>query len=92
MRYAVVIEKAAKNYSAYFPDVPGCVAAGKTVEQTLDLLREALVIHFDAMSSDGETIPDPESLVTYVDVETPPERTRVPATQLKRKAKSKSVA
>jgi len=92
MRYAVVIEKAAKNYSAYLPDVPGCIAAGKTVEETLDLLREALVMHFDAMSSDGEKIPDPESLVTYVEVETPAERARVPTTQLKRKAKSKNVA
>ena len=40
MRYAVVIEKAARNYSAYLPDVPGCIAAGKTVGETLSLLRE----------------------------------------------------
>ena len=90
MRYAVVIEKAAKNYSAYLPDVPGCIAAGKTVEQTLSLLREALVMHFDAMNDDKETIPDPDSLVTYLDVETPAERAT--ANQTKRKAKSKEVA
>ena len=62
MRYAVVIEKATKNYSAYLPDVPGCVAGGKTVEETLSLLREALVMHFNAMNDDGEIIPDPDSL------------------------------
>jgi predicted RNase H-like HicB family nuclease len=90
MRYAVVIEKAAKNYSAYLPDVPGCIAAGKTVEETLSLLREALVMHFDAMNNDGETIPDPDSLVTYLDVETPAERAIT--SQTKRKTKSKEVA
>jgi len=74
VRYAVVIEKATKNYSAYLPDVPGCIAAGKTVEETLSLLREALIMHFHAMSNDGETIPNPDSLVTYFDVETPAER------------------
>jgi predicted RNase H-like HicB family nuclease len=90
MRYAVVIERAAKNYSAYFPDVPGCIAAGKTVEETLSLLRDALVMHFDAMRSDGEKIPDPGSLVTYIEVETPAERAATP--QQRPKAASKVVA
>jgi predicted RNase H-like HicB family nuclease len=90
MRYAVVIENASKNYSAYLPDVPGCIAAGKTVEETLSLLREALAMHFEAMSNDGEKIPDPDSLVTYLDVETPAERATT--TQTKRKTRSKAVA
>ena len=76
MRYAVVLEKASKNYSAYLPDVPGCVAAGKTVEETLSLLRGALKMHFDAMSRDGETIPNPDSLVTYLDVDWMVEKAR----------------
>ena len=90
MRYAVVIEKATKNYSAYLPDVPGCIAAGKTVEETLSLLREALAMHFDAMNDDGETIPDPDSLVTYLEVETPAERAT--STPTKRKTTPKAVA
>ncbi|HET6246940.1 MAG TPA: type II toxin-antitoxin system HicB family antitoxin [Tepidisphaeraceae bacterium] len=90
MRYAVVIEKATKNYSAYLPDVPGCVAAGKTVEETLSLLREAVAMHFDAMNRDGETIPDPDSLVTYFDVETPAER--VSTSPQRRRPVSKAIA
>ncbi|HET6250721.1 MAG TPA: type II toxin-antitoxin system HicB family antitoxin [Tepidisphaeraceae bacterium] len=68
MRYAVVIEKAKRNYSAYIPDVPGCIATGKTVQQTLSSLREALEFHFEGMREDGEKIPDPETLVDYIDV------------------------
>ncbi len=68
MRYAVVIEKAKRNYSAYIPDVPGCIATGKTVQQTLSSLREALEFHFDGMREDGDKIPDPETLVDYIDV------------------------
>jgi predicted RNase H-like HicB family nuclease len=68
MRYAVVIERAARNYSAYVPDVPGCVATGKTVAQTMASLREALEMHFADMRKDGEPIPDPETLCDYVDV------------------------
>jgi predicted RNase H-like HicB family nuclease len=71
MRYAVVIEKAKRNYSAYLPDVPGCVATGRTVQQTLDRLREALAMHFDGMQEDGEPIPDPQTLVDYIDAELP---------------------
>ena len=78
MRYAVVIEKAARNYSAYVPDVPGCVATGKTVQQTLDRLRGALEFHFEGMRQDGEPIPDPQTLVTYLDVPTPAEAAAKP--------------
>jgi len=68
MRYAVVIEKAAKNYSAYVPDLPGCIATGKTVQETLDHLRSAMQMHVDGMREDGDTIPDPATLVDYVDL------------------------
>ena len=71
MHYAVVIEKAARNYSAYLPDVPGCISTGKTVAQTLANLREALQMHFDAMVEDGDPIPNPETLCDYIDVEIP---------------------
>jgi predicted RNase H-like HicB family nuclease len=68
MRYAVVIEKASNNFSAYVPDVPGCVSAGSTVEETLVNIREALLFHFDGMREDGDPLPDPQTLVDYVDV------------------------
>ena len=67
MRYAVVIEKAEENYSAYVPDLPGCVAAGDTVEETDHLIREAIEIHLKGMREDGLPIPEPTSQVNYVD-------------------------
>jgi predicted RNase H-like HicB family nuclease len=68
MRYAVVIERAENNCSAYVPDIPGCVSAGATIEETLANIREALQFHFDGMREDGQAIPDPQTLVDYVDV------------------------
>jgi predicted RNase H-like HicB family nuclease len=68
MRYAVVIEKAATNYSAYVPDLPGCVATGATVEETEQLIREAIEFHLSGLRDDGVPIPPPSSQVDYVDV------------------------
>jgi predicted RNase H-like HicB family nuclease len=68
MRYAVVIEKTAKNYSAYVPDLPGCVATGATVEETEQLIREAIEFHLSGLRDDGVPIPQPSSQVDYVDV------------------------
>jgi len=75
MQYAVVIEKSPRNYSAYLPDVPGCVASGKTVQQTIDRLREALAMHFRDMVERGEQLPDPETIVDHIDVALPAEVT-----------------
>jgi predicted RNase H-like HicB family nuclease len=68
MRYAVVIEKAEKNYSAYVPDLPGCVATGATLEQAEAEIREAIEFHIEGMREDGLPIPEPGSKVEYVDV------------------------
>jgi predicted RNase H-like HicB family nuclease len=68
-RYAIVIEKAATNYSGYVPDLPGCVATGATVEETERLLREAIALHLDGMEEDGIPIPEPSSVVDYVEME-----------------------
>jgi len=68
MKYAIVIEKAENNYSAYVPDLPGCVATGATVEEVEQQIREAIEFHLDGMREDGEPIPDPSSHVEYVDV------------------------
>jgi len=68
MRYAIVIENAGPNYSAYVPDLPGCVATGTTVEDAEREIREAIELHLEGMRDDGEAIPEPSSAVRYVDV------------------------
>jgi len=68
MRYAIVIEKAENNYSAYVPDLPGCVATGATVEEVEAQIREAIGFHLDGLREDGVVIPQPASRVEYVDV------------------------
>ena len=68
MRYAVVIEKAENNYSAYVPDLPGCVATGATVEETESQIREAIEFHLEGLRRDGAPIPQPASRVEYVDI------------------------
>ena len=68
MRYAIVIEKAEGNYSAYVPDLPGCVSTGATVEETEKSIREAIALHLDGMREDGTPIPQPLSHVEYVEV------------------------
>ncbi len=67
MRYAVVIEKAGDNYSAYVPDLPGCVATGATVEETENEIREAIRFHIQGLTEDGIAVPPPASLAEYVE-------------------------
>ncbi len=67
MRYAVVIEKADNNYSAYVPDLPGCVAAGATVEEVEREIKEAIRFHVDGLRQDGLSIPQPSAVCEYVD-------------------------
>lgn len=68
MRYAIVIERTPNNYSAYVPDLPGCVATGETVEEVEDLIRGAIEMHLAGIREDGDPIPPPSSQVEYVDV------------------------
>jgi len=68
MQYAIVIEKAEGNYSAYVPDLPGCVATGATVEETETSIREAISFHLDGMRDDGIPIPSASSHVEYVEI------------------------
>jgi len=68
MRYAVVIEKAEGNYSAYVPDLPGCAATGETVAETKSQIREAIEFHLEGMRKDGIAIPQPASRVEYIDI------------------------
>ena len=68
MRYAIVIEKAESNYSAYVPDLPGCVAAGASIQQVEAEIREAIEFHIDGLREDGSLIPLPSSQVEYIEI------------------------
>ena len=68
MRYAVVIENAGSNFSAYVPDLPGCVATGATVPEAEQAIREAIEFHLEGLREDGLPTPPPSSRVDYVEV------------------------
>ena len=68
MRYAVVIEKAEANYSAYVPDLPGCIATGASLQEGEAEIREAIAFHLDGMREDGLPIPAPTSTVEYIEL------------------------
>jgi predicted RNase H-like HicB family nuclease len=68
MRSAIVIEKAQGNYSAYVPDLPGCVATGDTVAEVEREIMEAIEFHLDGLREDGAEIPQPSSQVEYIEI------------------------
>lgn len=68
MRYAIVVEKTASNYSAYVPDLPGCVATGMTIEETEREIREAIAFHIEGLIEDGLAVPPAQSIVEYLEV------------------------
>ncbi len=68
MRYAIVIETAGDNFSAYVPDLPGCVATGETLEDTEERIREAIQDHLDGLRADSLPVPPASSRVDYVEV------------------------
>ena len=68
MKFAVVIEKAESNYSAYAPDLPGCVATGATVAEVEAEMREAILFHIEGMRKDGLPVPEPTSQVEYIEL------------------------
>ena len=68
MRYAVVIEKAEGNYSAYVPDLSGCVATGFTVQEVESEIRQAIAFHIEGMREDGTAIPESTSKVEYIEL------------------------
>ena len=68
MRYAIVIEQAEANFSAYVPDLPGCVATGQNLEEVEREIREAIIFHLEGLREDGLVIPASVSVVEYVDV------------------------
>ena len=68
MRYAVVIEQAIGNYSAYVPDLPGCIATGQTLGEVESEISQAIAFHIEGMVEDGLPVPQPSSQVEYIEV------------------------
>ena len=67
-RFLVIVEKAKGNFSAYSPDLPGCVATGATPEETQARMREAIDLHIKGLMEDHLPVPEPSATATYVDV------------------------
>jgi predicted RNase H-like HicB family nuclease len=70
-KFAIIVEWGPNNYSAYAPDLPGCITTGKTVEETVSNMREAVQYHIEFMHETGDPIPPSTSLCEYVEVEVP---------------------
>jgi predicted RNase H-like HicB family nuclease len=84
-RYLIVIEKADGNWGAFAPDLPGCVALGDTVEETMELMREAIDMHLEGMVEDGDAIPEATTLADYIEVEIPTKAKSAPTRPRARK-------
>ena len=67
-KYLVIFEKARENYSAYSPDIPGCIATGKTRKEAGENIREAISFHIEGLVKDGMPVPEPASFTEYVEV------------------------
>jgi predicted RNase H-like HicB family nuclease len=68
-RYLIVVEKSETGYSAYSPDVLGCIATGETIEETMTSMRSALMFHLQGLVEDGEGIPSSRGIESYLDAE-----------------------
>jgi predicted RNase H-like HicB family nuclease len=68
MRYLIILEPTPTGFSAYSPDLDGCVAAGDDREQTITLMREAIAFHLEGLAAAGEPIPAPASESAYIEV------------------------
>ena len=68
MKYTVVIEKTNSGYSAYAPDLPGCIAAGDSHAEVEELIREAIILHVESLREHGDSVPEPQTSVTLVEV------------------------
>jgi predicted RNase H-like HicB family nuclease len=71
MTFAVIFEKGPTSYGAYVPDVPGCVAAAKSLDEVRGLIREAILFHIEELRDSGYPVPQSTSLCEYVEVEVP---------------------
>ncbi len=71
-KYAVVVERGPNNYSAYVPDLPGCITTGKTLEDVERNIREAIELHLEGMVEDGEPISEPTSKAIEIEIPAEP--------------------
>lgn len=68
MQYTIVIERSPRNFAAYVPDLPGCVATGATREEVVREIREAIEFHIESLREHGDPVPKPQSTAAVVDV------------------------
>ena len=68
MQYSVVIEKTDNGYSAYAPDLPGCIAAGDSQVEVEELIREAIIMHLESLREHGDPVPEPQTSVALIEV------------------------
>jgi predicted RNase H-like HicB family nuclease len=68
MKYAVVIEKADSSYSAYVPDLPGCISTGRTLAEVERNIRDAIAFHIAGLREGGETVPEPTTHVAELEI------------------------
>ena len=68
MRYAIVVEKAGNNYSAYVPDLPGCIATGNSIKEAEQEISKAIKFHIDGLREDDLPVPAPDSVVEYLEI------------------------
>ena len=68
MQYTVIVERGDTSWGAYVPDLPGCIAAGETREEVLQLIREAVEFHIEGLRQNGETVPEPHSFSELVEI------------------------
>jgi predicted RNase H-like HicB family nuclease len=68
MKYMVVIEKGSTSYGAHVPDLPGCIAVGKSHDEVLNLIREAIAFHIEGLQDQGLPVPEPSSTGEFVEV------------------------
>ncbi len=68
MKYAVVIEKGPASFGAYVPDLPGCVAAGSSREEVVQLIHDAIEFHIEGLKADNQSVPLPSSTIEFIDV------------------------
>ena len=68
MKYLIIYEKTSTGYSAYVPDLPGCIAGGRSFEETAELMRGAIEMHLGAMRTDGDVVPEPTTRADYIEM------------------------
>lgn len=68
MRYLVVVEEGAGSFGAYVPDLPGCIAAGESRAEVLELIRDAIEFHIQGLRNEGQSVPLPSSTSELIDV------------------------